>query len=825
MQRKTLAFATLLTLTFILMFGTMVSNALAAKVIVGFKQLPQAAEEAVVRGAGGAIKYTYHLVPAIAAEVPDAAIAALERNPNVAYVEDDGIVQAIGQTLPWGVDRIDAELVHPYNKGTGVKVSVIDTGIDYDHPDLALNVKGGKSFVDYTTDYMDDNGHGTHCSGIVAAVDNDIGVIGVAPEAYLYGAKVLDQDGSGYVSDVVAGIEWSVDIGAKVISMSIGTDSDYDTLHTACDNAYAAGSLLVAAAGNDGNKWATGDNVDYPARYDSVIAVAATDKNDERAVWGPFTASSTGPAVELAAPGDEIDSTYWDDTYATKSGTSMACPHVTGTAALVWVSYPSWTNVDVRTQLQNTADDLGDPGRDNEYGFGLVDADEAAPKTDVHDVAVTAISAPSWCVVGDTVAVDVTVENQGTYDETFDVTLTDTPPEGGTAGTVTNSPQTVTLAAGASTTLTFNWDTTNASTGDHTLEATAGTVAGETDTADNSKTTTVTVKEPIHDVAVNAVNAPSSVNQGDVVDVTVDVENQGTYDETFTLTLTDTTDSVEIGSKSVTLAAGASSTETFSWDTTNSSIGDHLLKAEASQVSGETDTADNSKTTTVTVKEKPAGNANDIYVWVIDFSEKHYGKGGSKTDLMTTVTIRRDSDADGTAESTDELVSQTRVEMTLSKDTGESWIFAGDTGDDGTVTFTLKFAEDGTYTAKVTNVTHATYTYNPALNVETEDTHTIGGSATAALENAYPSPANPETWIPFRLSKTERVVIKIYTVTGQLVRTLDMGKRAAGAYLSKEKAAYWDGRNEFNEQVSSGMYFYLMEAGDFRALKKMLIMK
>ena len=187
---------------------------------------------------------------------------------------------------------------------------------------------------------------------------------------------MLDSSGSGSLSDVIAGIEWSQNKGMQVISMSLGTNTDYQSLHDACDAAYAEGIVVVAAAGNDGNPPGKGDNVDYPGAYSSVIAVAATGSNDERARW-----SSTGPDVELAAPGVSIYSTYLGG-YATKSGTSMACPHVSGTAALVIASDSSLSNVDVRQRLQETADDLGATGKDNQYGYGLVDADEDASQPD-----------------------------------------------------------------------------------------------------------------------------------------------------------------------------------------------------------------------------------------------------------------------------------------------------------------------------------------------------------------------------------------------------------------------------------------------------------
>lgn len=583
-------------------FPTVLAREEKISVIIGFKGKP---DLALIQGLGGDIEREYNLINAVAAELPTQAIEALSRNPKIAYIEEDARLSALGEVLPWGVDRIDAELVHPYNEGTGIKIAIIDTGIDYDHPDLDANYKGGYDFVNGDSDPMDDEGHGTHVAGIVAAeLGNGIGVIGVAPEAYLYAVKVLDSSGSGYLSDVIAGIEWAVNNGMQIASMSLGTSTDYQSLHDACDVAYAAGVLLVAAAGNDGNPPGKGANVGYPAAYSSVIAVGATDDEDSRARW-----SSTGAELELMAPGVNIYSTYWDDTYATLSGTSMACPHVTGTAALVFASsvdptYDSdgdgqWDASEVRQRLIDTAEDLGDPGWDSKYGYGLVDAYAAAPEPTepVHDVAITDISAPSWAVQGDLVSVDVTAANLGDFDENFMVTLTDT------TDNIEIGSQAVSLAAGTSTTLTFSWDTTSATIGDHILEATASTVPEETDTTNNSKTTTVAIKEPVHDVAVTAIDAPTQVALGDVSTIDVTVSNEGTYSESFTVTLTDTTDGVEIGSQAISLAAGDSTTLSFSWDTTGASVGDHVLEAQASVVEGETNTSNNVKTATVSVVE------------------------------------------------------------------------------------------------------------------------------------------------------------------------------------------------------------------------------
>lgn len=345
------------------------------RVLIGFKG---ATDAELVKGHGGRIDYVFDFIPVISAEIPVTARDALAHNPNVAYVEDDGIAYALGevvtvaaepaattQSVPWGITKIGADQVWSTTTGAGVKVAILDTGIDLDHPDL--QVYGGTNFVTPGASYDDDNGHGTHCAGIVAALNNTLGVVGVAPGANLYAVKVLDSGGSGSYTGIAQGIEWAVANGMKVISMSLGGSQTSDTLQLACDTAYANGVVVVAAAGNEGKKNTSRDNVSYPAKYESVIAVAATDIDDVRASF-----SSTGPAVEVAAPGVSIYSTYFDGSYTTMSGTSMACPHVAGLAALVIAAHPTWTNVEVREAIDMTCVDLGTVGRDWVYGYGRV---------------------------------------------------------------------------------------------------------------------------------------------------------------------------------------------------------------------------------------------------------------------------------------------------------------------------------------------------------------------------------------------------------------------------------------------------------------------
>jgi subtilisin len=390
------------------------------KVLIAFGRQPGPAEEALVRGMGGSVKYTYHLVPAIAATLPEPAVSALAANPHVVRVEPDFQIQALDIELDnsWGVTRIGAGTVHDGgNRGAGVKLAIIDSGINYEHPDLTDNYAGGYDFDEGDDDPMDVYGHGTHVAGTACAEDNGngindatgtFGVVGVAPACELYAVRVLDDNGFGDSSDLIAALQWAVNNGIQVANLSLGWDPSPDeTVREAFDEAYAAGLVIVAAACNNGNRPGRGDNVCYPALYDSVIAVAATDENDQRASF-----SSTGEQVELAAPGAAVFSTWNDDTgyvdpqpvcreedgvqacYKYGSGTSMAAPHVAGVAALILAANPDWTNDQVRAQLQATADDLGDPGWDPQYGYGLVNAAEAVP-TLPDEPPTVSISSPS----------------------------------------------------------------------------------------------------------------------------------------------------------------------------------------------------------------------------------------------------------------------------------------------------------------------------------------------------------------------------------------------------------------------------------------------
>jgi subtilisin len=466
-----------------------------ARVLVGLNHPAGARDRRLVEGLGGKVKTVYNLIPALAATVPQQALDALRRNPNVAYVEGDATAHVLEDQLVWGADKVEADLVWGGVQGAtsiasgrvtgaGVKVAIIDTGIDSTHPDLAGNYAGGTNCITGGSP-ADDNGHGTHCAGIVAAMDNGSGVIETAPKASLYAVKALNSSGSGSYSDIIEGVQWCANNGINVASMSFGGSSNSASLQSACNAAYAKNVLLVAAAGNSGSGT---DTVSYPAKYDSVIAVSATDSSNNRASF-----SSTGPSVELAAPGVAIRSTIPGGSYQSWSGTSMACPHVSGVAALVIQSGITSAPA-VRQQLQATATDLGASGRDTSFGFGLINADRAVQSGPVplpiDNPPSVSLTAPAE---GATVSGSISLTANASDDN--GVTKVEFFVDGVSQGTGTN----------AGGTWSRSWNTTATTDGSHVVKAVATDTAGQT--ASDTNTVTVNNGPGVGTVAGKVTNA------------------------------------------------------------------------------------------------------------------------------------------------------------------------------------------------------------------------------------------------------------------------------------------------------------------------------
>ncbi len=432
---------------------------------VGF---PRGLARALARQHGFALRHSYSFaLKGFAARMPSHVAAALADDPDVLLVEPDLYAHALlhgndFQTLPTGVDRVDADL--NATDSTDVDIAIIDTGIDLGHPDLNVY-----SAVDCTKgpncekggDGNDGNGHGSHVAGIAAALDNGIGVVGVAPGARLWGVKVLRDDGSGFFSDIIQGIDYVTAHAdeIEVANMSLGGQGRLTSLRTAIQNSVAAGVVYVVAAGNSASDvygpdgvFDTGDDF-IPAAYPEVASISAlgdtdgmaggfgantsydspddtlaTFSNFSRSVVAENPVASPGAAIDLAAPGVDITSTWMGGMYATISGTSMSSPHVAGAAALEIAANGRATNVAgvavIRQTLIDAAEaqsawgpslaDIGDPDTKPE---GLLSVASGPP----NHAPTVSISSPGD---GATFASDATISFTGSASDAEDDDLT-----------------------------------------------------------------------------------------------------------------------------------------------------------------------------------------------------------------------------------------------------------------------------------------------------------------------------------------------------------------------------------------------------------------
>lgn len=314
------------------------------------------------------IHHVYESISAASVTIPTSSIDVLQNKPNVLKVEPDPIVKTMQQVNSWGYEKVQAPTANSNGwTGKGVKVGIIDTGVRSNHPDL--KIAGGISFVNGTSTFEDDEGHGTHVAGIIGALNNDIGTIGIAPEAEIYAIKSLNKSGIGILSDVIAGVDWAIQNNLDIINLSLTSDQGSSFLKAVLDKAYNNGMLIIAASGNSQTTLPSNTDVLYPARYDSVIAVGSVDRNYNKSKFSYF-----GPSLEFVAPGERIYSTFSQPDYEYQYGTSMAAPFVTGVLALYKQAYPELTNKELRQLVQASALDLGEMGKDTSYGYGLVQA-------------------------------------------------------------------------------------------------------------------------------------------------------------------------------------------------------------------------------------------------------------------------------------------------------------------------------------------------------------------------------------------------------------------------------------------------------------------
>ena len=435
-------------------------------------------------------------IRAIVVDIPFQAITSLVTEARAAsllnYVEPNYKFQpALVPNDPywheqWGPRKIEADVA--WNITTGdptVLVAVIDTGIDYNHPDLIANyVPLGYDWVNNDMDPMDDKGHGTHCAGIIAAgLNNGIGIAGLA-QVQVMAEKCGGTTGKWAEDDLVNGIYHAVDQGADILSCSWGDYRDSETMHEAVKYAYDAGVLVVAAAGNE----ATSDRL-YTAAYDEVVAVTATDEFDDS-----WEKTNFGDWVEVAAPGVNIYSTISeihdpqvDYPYDSVSGTSMSTPHVAGVAALIWSRFPNMTRDQVRAQLRYTTDDLGYPGFDIYTGYGRVNARKAVERAPMdHDLLISHLETPPYVKLGNRVIINTTVFNFGTSKES------DIKVQFAVNGKVINSTNVSFLSSMKSTTVSFNWCPT--AEGTYNVTSNLVSVPGETVTENNALSVFVPVR-------------------------------------------------------------------------------------------------------------------------------------------------------------------------------------------------------------------------------------------------------------------------------------------------------------------------------------------
>jgi len=360
----------------------------------------------------------------------ETALKEYQNDPNIEWAEPNYLVKLAatlpndpGYSLQWALAKIKAPEAWDLEKGSSqVVVAVIDTGIKYDHPDLASNIwtnaagYHGYDFVNADNDPMDDQGHGTHVAGIIGAVtNNNQGVAGTSWYCKLMALKAFDSNGYGTDSTVANSLHYAADNGAKIINMSFGQTTDSSLLHEAIEYAWDKGCLLVAAAGNLGGDFPSSPYTCYPAAYNpgsgydaDVLAVAGTNASDQK-YGGANSGSNYGSWVDVSAPAENIYSTLFNNNYGYKSGTSMATPFVAGQAALLKAHFPSWSNVEILNQIRNSTDNIGYFANPGDLGTGRINLNQSLAAGVVVSQSLTISPQPMY--LGSPTSASFTVHN------------------------------------------------------------------------------------------------------------------------------------------------------------------------------------------------------------------------------------------------------------------------------------------------------------------------------------------------------------------------------------------------------------------------------
>lgn len=398
--------------------GQAIATSDTGRYIVKFRKGSAAKAQSAAKEAGASVlnENKQHMVIKLNKSTEREALSLLAADPNVEYIEPDLLMRKSADVSDpafpdqWGLPAIDApEAWDQVTSTSKVVVAVIDTGVDYTHPDLVNRVDtvNDYDYVNSDSNAMDDEGHGTHVAGIIAAEANSQGTVGVAGKAnvQILPLKALDATGSGYLSHIAQAVMYAADEGADIINMSLGAKGYSQTMEEAVNYAVAQGSVVIVAAGNET------DNADLytPASIPAAITVSAVNQSLTLASFSNF-----GSSIDIAAPGVDIVSDWINGKYMIADGTSQAAPMVSGVAALL-KAQENLSSSQITSRLLATATDLGVSGRDNQYGYGLVNANKALTEKpqSVLEADITSVNLPTSVAEGQTFSGTVTVKNTG----------------------------------------------------------------------------------------------------------------------------------------------------------------------------------------------------------------------------------------------------------------------------------------------------------------------------------------------------------------------------------------------------------------------------